>query len=134
MRVFFKLMTDLGGPSHCGWVTPGLVVLVSTTKEAEQVMGSKAVKWYSSMALCQLLHSGFYPIFFKDGLLPGSVRQTKPFPSQIVLVIGIYHSNGNPSYDTHILCGYEEWKAKPRVSQKDTIDDLQHRIYENVGL
>lgn len=57
-----------------GGATPGLVVLVSITKEAEQVTGSKALKWHSSRALCQLLHSGFYSIFFGDGLLPGSIR------------------------------------------------------------
>lgn len=77
VRVFSKLVTDLGGPSHCGGgVTPGLVVLVSTTKEAEQVVGSKAVKWHSSMTLCQLLHSGFYPFFFQGWTVTWKCKTT----------------------------------------------------------
>jgi len=56
------------GPAHCGWgllivggAIPGLVVLGSIAKHAEQAMGSKAVSSTPPCPLHQLLPPGSCP-------------------------------------------------------------------------
>jgi hypothetical protein len=60
-KAFSQLVMDEGGPI-VGGAIPGLVVLGSIGKQAEQARGSKPVSSTPPWPLCQLLPPGSFPV------------------------------------------------------------------------
>jgi hypothetical protein len=81
---------------------PGLVVLGSIRKQAEQAMGCKPVSCTPPWPLFQFLPPGSCPAFvpvltsFNDELQFANVSQINPFFPILLLVMVFHCSKGNP--------------------------------------
>ena len=95
---------DGWGPSPLWWSHPGLVVLGSIKKQAEQAMVSNPVTSTPSYLLHQFLPPGSGSVWipvqtsFSNGLQGGSGSQMNPFLSSLLLVMAFHHINSNPDY------------------------------------
>ena len=89
----FSQLVIKGGRAHCGWSIPGLVVLGSIRKQAEQARGSKPVSSIPPWSLHQLLPPSSCPDFL---WWCESVSWINPFLPNLLLGHAVLCRNRNP--------------------------------------
>jgi hypothetical protein len=98
---FSQLVIKVGGPI-VGGAIPGLVVLGSIRKQAEQARGSKP-KWHPSMASASPPASwpAWVPVLtsFGDEQQCGSVSRINPFLPNLLLGHDVLYRNRSPDWD-----------------------------------